>query len=384
MAWELRRSLAEIHDWIFNRRKVSTAIMLVMVIAYAVLELSAHWLRWAEVNWMILTGLPVGLLFIWRTNDIRARFEDMADGLSAQGFLRFANPRSRPEDEDFVEDAERRAALHEAAKKRVEEDAALWGFRISLVFVPLCIFVLHLVSGEEATPMKVLLYLVVIFMAFACGLRIGRMACYGWQGLSYRTLAIEDCLVTIVPSLGHPDGGAGLAPIGRFYNHQVGKMAWLIGFLLVWLVILALFRDHAFVSAQYPPGTSQGLLALFVLIFAQQILGFFLPMWSIHRQLGAWKDRAMQRNFDALKQIEACRQNGHRDGPEAEDTGLVLRKLDLRHQRDDIAAMGLWPVSMETLRQFWFGKAASVSIALVAGYNDLAGIANDAIRFVQS
>ena len=371
MAWELRRGLAEIHNWIFERRKASTAIMLVMVAAYAALELSAHWLRWAEVNWMIVTGLPVGLLFIWRTNDIRRRFEDMADGLSAQGFLRFATPGSPPEDEDYVEDAGRRAELHEAAKRRVEEDAAVWGFRIALVFVPLCIFVLHVVTRDEPGAMQVLLYVVVIFMAFACGLRIGRMACYGWQGLSYRTMAIDDCRVTIVPSLGHPDGSAGLAPIGRFYNHQVSKMAWLIGFLLVWLVILALFREQAFVRDHYPAGTSQGLFALFLLIFAQQILGFFLPMWSIHQQLGAWKDRAIQRNFEAFSQIEACQQNGGPEGPDAEDTGLVLRKLDLRPQRDDIAAMGLWPVSMDTLRQFWLGKLASVSVALFAGYNDI-------------
>ena len=371
MALQLRRRLTGIHNWIFKRRQSSTAIMLVLVALYAALELGTHWWHWAEVNWMILTGLPVGLLFLWQTNDIRARFEDLADGLSEQEFIRFASPGRSANNEDFIEDDARQAALHDAAKAKVEGDAALWGFSISLIFVPLCLFVLHLVSHDAPPLMKLLLYLIVLLMAFACGLRIGRMACYGWQGLSYKTTAIEGCLIAIVPKLGHPDGGAGLAPIGRFYNHQVGKMAWLIGFLLVWLVILALFEDHGFVAKQYPPETSLGLLALFALIFLQQILGFFLPMWSIHRQLGRWKARAIRRNFEAFKQIEAC-QNG---GPEAEDTGLVLRKLDLRHQRDDIAAMGLWPVSMETLRQFWVGKAASVSIALLAGYNDISDFA---------
>ena len=376
MAFRFRRGLAAVHNWVFERRRVSTALMLLLVVLYAALELQAHWGFWAEVNWMILTGLPVGLLFIWRTNDIRARFEAMADGLSAEGFLRFASPGRNPDDEVFVEDGERRAALQAAAKTRIEEEAALWGFCISLVFVPLCLLVLHLVTRDEPAAMKVLLYLVVVLMACACGLRIGRMACYGWQGLSYKTMAIEDCRVAIVPSLGHPDGGAGLSPIGRFYNHQVGKMAWLIGFLLVWLIILSLFHDRPFVAAQYPPETSEGLLALFGLIFLQQILGFFLPMWSIHRQLGRWKARAMQRNFDAFKHIGTCRHGGG----EAGEAGLVLRKIDLRHERDDIAAMGLWPVSMETLRQFWLGKAASVSIALAAGYNDIAGFANDAMK----
>lgn len=373
MAFRLRRVLAAVHDWIFERRTVSTVLMLLPVCLYAALELGVHWGRWAQINWMIVSGLPVGLLFIWRTNDVRARFEEMVDGLSAAGFLRFARPLRGPDRGPLIEDEGRRAALRDAAKARIEEDAALWGFCVSLVFVPLCLLVLYHVSRDEPTAMRAFLYWVVVLMAFACGLRIGRMACYGWQGLSYRTMAIEDCRVTISPSLGHPDGGAGLAPIGRFYNHQAGKMAWLIGFLLVWLIILSAFHDRPFVAAQYPPETSEGLLVLFGLILGQQILGFFLPMWSIHRQLGRWKARAMQRNFDAFKHIETCR-NG---GGDAE--GLVLLKIDLRHEREDIAAMGLWPASMETLRKFWLGKAASVSIGLAAGYNDLAGLATDAM-----
>ena len=50
---------------------------------------------------------------------------------------------------------------------------------------------------------------------------------------------------------------------------------------------------------------------------------------------------------------------------------LFLRKIDLRQQRADIATMGLWPVSLSTLRKFWVGKAATASIALVASYNDI-------------
>lgn len=379
MASRVRRRLADFHNRIFERRSVSTAAMLVLVLFYAALELSSHWLQWAQVNWMIVTGLPVGLLFVWRTNDIRSRFEGMADDLAEHELLRFASPGRSPDEEIFVEDAGRRETLRNEAKTRIEEDAALWGFATCLIFVPLCIFVLYLVTGHEPVPVKVFLYLIVILMAFACGLRMGRMACYGWQGLSYKTMAIKNCLVTIVPRLGHPDGSAGLAPIGRFYNHQVGKMAWLIGFLLIWLIILSLFHTQPFVAAQYPHRTSQGLLALFTLIFSLQFLGFFLPMWSIHQQLGSWKEKAIKRTFEELKQIEADQHQGR----EAEDPGLVLRKIDLRHQREDIADMGLWPVSMETLRQFWLGKCASISIALLAGYNDITEFAADAVLYVQ-
>jgi len=367
MASEFCRGLTAVHNWIYKRRWASTKIMLALVALYTALELASHWTQWAQVKWMIVTGLPVGLLFIWRTNDIRARFEQMADGLSEDKFIRFASLDHSPDNEALIEDDEEQAALHEKAKARVEEDAAVWGFTVCLIFVPLCFFVLHLVNREAPTEMQALLQVVVLFMAVACGLRMGRMACYGWQGLSYKTMEIEDRRVAILPKLGHPDGGAGLAPIGRFYNLQVGKMAWLIGFLLVWLIILAWFSDRSFVEVHYPAGTSQGLFALLALIFLQQILGFFVPMWSIHRQLRGWKEGAIERNFKELRQVEARQQNGG----EVEATGLVLRKIDLRQQREDIAAMGLWPVSMSTLRNFWFGKAATASIALVASYNDI-------------
>lgn len=364
MASRLRRRLAKVHNWLYERRHISTAAMLVLIVIYTASELGTQWPAWDEINWMILTGLPVGLAFLWRTNDIRDRFEEIADDLSEQNLVRF----STSGDQAFVEDRDRQATLHEEAKEKVEGDLAIWGFSICVVFVPLSLYVLHLVSGDEPLPVKILLYAVVVFMAFACGLRIGRMACYGWQGLSYKTMEIQGCLISIVPKLGHPDGSAGLAPIGQFYNHQVGKMTWLTGFLLVWLVILSVFHDEPFVSSQYPPlHTSLGLLALFIFILLQQFLGFILPMWSISRELGAWKTKAMKRNFDELKRIEAAQPEERH----AEDPTMVLRKIDLRQQSADIATMGLWPASVETLRKFWFGRAASISIALLAGYNDI-------------
>ncbi len=367
MASKFRSSLTTVHDWIYQRRGTSTVIMLGLVALYAALELGSNWMQWAQVKWMLVTGLPVGFLFIWRTNDIRARFEEVADRLSKEKFIRFAGLDHSPDNLALIEDDEEQAVLHEKAKARVEEDAAVWGFTVCLIFVPLCFFVLHLINRDAGSEMQVLLQIVVLLMAIACGLRIGRMACYGWQGLSYKTMKIEDRRVAILPKLGHPDGGAGLAPIGRFYNLQVSKMAWLIGFLLVWLLILAWFSDQPFVEDHYPAGTSQGLFALLALIFLQQILGFFLPMWSIHRQLRSWKDQEMERNFDELRELESRQQHGS----EAQAMALFLRKIDLRQQRADIATMGLWPVSLSTLRKFWVGKAATASIALVASYNDI-------------
>ena len=378
MDWQVRRRLAQYHNWIFERRHVSTWVMLALVLSYVALELQADFPQWSKVNWMIVTGLPVGWLFIWSTNNIKSLFEKMADGLNEQELLHFASARNASGERLIVRDAGRRQALHDQAKRQVEEDAAIWGFSFSLAFVPLCLVVLHYASGDETVAMKAFLYLTVVIMAVACGMRIGRMACYGWQGLQYRTMEVDGCSVTLVPRLGHPDGGAGLAPIGRFYSRQVGRMAWLIVFLLVWLVLLGVSDKDSFITQQYPGETSLGLFALLVLILTLQILGFFVPMSAIHRQLGCWKDAAMKRNFAELKQVEQSQQNGQ----SPDDPGLVLRKIDLRHEREDIAAMGLWPVSMDTLRQFWLGKFASLSIAVLASYNDITVFMFDTLQYV--
>ncbi len=185
MDWQLRRRLAKFHNWIFDRRHVSTQIMLGLVLFYValelgfyvVLELWGHSPRLSDVNWMIVTGLPVGWLFIWSTNNIKSLFEQMADGLNEQELLHFASAGDNPGEKVIVRDAGRHQALHEQAKRQVEEDAAIWGFSFSLLFVPLCLVVLRLASDNEAVLIKAYLYLTVIIMAVACGMRIGRMAC---------------------------------------------------------------------------------------------------------------------------------------------------------------------------------------------------------------
>ena len=124
MASKFHRGLTAAHNWIYERRRASTTIMLGLVALYMALELSRNWMQWAEVKWMLVTGLPVGLLFIWRTNDIRPRFEEMADRLSKEKFIRFADFGDSKDQLALVEDDEEQAALHEKAKARVRRPTA--------------------------------------------------------------------------------------------------------------------------------------------------------------------------------------------------------------------------------------------------------------------
>ena len=376
MTWQaLRRRLAALHGWIFARRKLFSRIMACLILAVLVQDLWLHWDFPKQIDWMILSGLPVGLAFVMATNDVRRRFDALVDSLSNQDILRFRRHARGAGPEGLVEDSHRRDRLRARAKRRIEEEAAVWGFAVCLLFVPLCLIVLDLLiaaKGIEFTVRAALLHVVVVPMSLVCGLRLGRMACYGWQGLSYRTFTVGRNSVLIEPMAGHADGSSGLSPIGAFYSYQVGRMTWLVGYLLTWLLLLTYVERGTFVQVELQAKLSLGLLALFCLIFLMQWLGFFLPMLSIHRELAAWRAEAAERHYAQLSAFRhALAGAAARVDPER-----ALQAIVLRQDRDDLASLNLWPVSSETLRNFWIGKALTLLAAGVPSYTQISSLLN--------
>lgn len=376
MTWHAsRRRLAALHGRIFARRKVFSWIMAGLILVALVQDLWQHWGDLKRIDWMILTGLPVGLAFVVATNDVRRRFDALVDSLSNQDILRFMRHGPGAGLEGLVEDPGRRDRLRRRAKRRIEEEAALWGFAVCLLFVPLCLVVLELLitaKDIEFTARAALLHAVVVPMSLVCGLRLGRMACYGWQGLSYRTFTVGHSSVLIEPMAGHADGSAGLSPIGAFYSYQVGRMTWLVGYLVIWLLLLTYVEDGTFVQGELQTAVSLGLLALFGLIFLMQWLGFFLPMVSIHRELAAWRAEAAERHYT---QLSAFR-HALAGGAARADPERALQAIVLRHEREDLASLNLWPVSSETLRNFWIGKALTLLAASVPSYTQISSLLN--------
>ncbi|MDH3597395.1 MAG: hypothetical protein OEU09_18740 [Rhodospirillales bacterium] len=374
--WQsVRGVLAAIHGWIFAHCTEFVCLTAGLVSLLIGLEFWAHWGDWLRIDWMVVSGLPVGLAFIWATNNVRGRFDDMIDKLSEQKVLRFSEGLDEQGQPKLVEDEARRLPLRRAAEKRIEEDAALWGGGIAFLFVPLCFYVAHQLAADLAEPRRWLFLLVIAAMSLVCALRLGRMVCYGWQGLRYRIRKVVDRQISIRPEIGHPDGHSGLEPIGAFYDYQAGKMMWLIVYLLVWLLVCALWPNPPFI-----PGGGEGaarvfylLLTLFAFLFVLQVLGFVVPMWSFRKELDLFRQEQMTVYQASYKQLAEIREELENVG-RAERPELPMHALYLRHYCEDVLSMSRWPVAGRTLINFWLGKVATGSVALLAVYSDLADI----------
>jgi hypothetical protein len=321
------------------------------------------------------TGFPVGLLFLYATLGVQHRFENMIEILSKRGVLRFMELRDGKDQP--VEEETRRRELREAAKTQIEENASVWGVIVSLIVGLLCLYVTVglLKFNFDLLGRSLLICAAVTLLSLGCGLRLGRMACYGWQGLRYKDLKVRGLRLAVRPQLGHPDGSSGLAPVGRFYRFQIGTMFWLIVYLLGWVVALEVFDNLPFV----PNGKAVNiniqavLFTLFMVIFTLQVFGFLLPMWSIHIELGRFqrvqKDQAEFRYHELAEVRERLGRK-----PDSVETDRALQAILLRNHYEDLRTMRRWPAAFGTMFNFWLGRLFGGGIAMAAFFGDLPSV----------
>ncbi|RLU81768.1 hypothetical protein CTZ27_31680 [Streptomyces griseocarneus] len=176
------------------------------------------------------------------------------------------------------------------------------------------------------------------------GQRFGHVA--GWALLWWR-LSRRKATYDLMP--GHPDGAAGLAPIGRFHFRQVLVVGVPALYLAVWwLVIPALSRSYLRWRAP--------LLALLILAIAFEVLAFLGPMWVIHiamrRQAELWEE-------EAGRLIPEIRSAQHelveaRSGHEA----VSMRLAVLLERYHTLRKAPTWPVDPALRRRFTLNNAA--------------------------
>ncbi len=111
-----------------------------------------------------------------------------------------------------------------------------------------------------------------ILGAYAAGYQLGRMASYG---LLSQDLRRRSCQLRIIP--GHPDGAAGLKPIGDFYFFQAMLASLPAIFLAGWSIAFALWGVHTSWRGPY--------LALLPVAIGGELLTFILPLWWFHQEM---------------------------------------------------------------------------------------------------
>jgi hypothetical protein len=196
----------------------------------------------------------------------------------------------------------------------------------------------------------------------AAGYLVGRQAAslayYGYWGLSLTGRA------TVVPQQGHPDGAAGLRPLGTYYFSQAFLLAIPAGFLLAWTLLIPFWDGGRYLD--WRPWY-QGLLAL---ALALEALAFFAPLFGVHQRMQRYKhDLLGGLAGDYALQIEQLRRQLEGDLPAVERTNLRARLDELISAYRDIEQMPTWPID-RTIRTRFTVNYAVMSLPLVGQWLD--------------
>jgi len=179
----------------------------------------------------------------------------------------------------------------------------------------------------------------------AAGGWLGRMIGYGRLG---RVASGRGLQLRMVP--GHPDGAAGLKPIGDFYLYQSLVASLPAAFLGCWVLVLSLGRRIPGVG-HYRPFLDQyrWLLLLAILV---GVLVFVLPLLSVHGMMKSHKEETLLAEADRLvPQIEDAR--SRLDAPEAVEQDAAERRLAALIKRyHELEAVPTWPVDTSIRRRF--------------------------------
>ncbi|UCH60155.1 MAG: hypothetical protein JSV61_01410 [Anaerolineales bacterium] len=181
--------------------------------------------------------------------------------------------------------------------------------------------------------------------AYFVGRLLGRTVLYGRLG---SLLRVEKISILVQP--GHLDGVAGLKPIGDLYFYQAMLVAIPALFLAAWWIIIPLIGRYTNWRDPY--------LVLMVAALFFEILAFFLPMWTFHKEMQAQKKQLLQ-EADTISQRAAAIQ-AEIIQAESEAARKTLKdEYELIIERYwSIERMPTWPVDVRIRRQFAINNLA--------------------------
>ena len=184
----------------------------------------------------------------------------------------------------------------------------------------------------ELGPAASSLALLIVAGAVA-GSWLGRMTEYG--RVLGRTLRKRDLDLRMIP--GHPDGAAGLKPIGDFHLYQSLTASLPAIFLGFWVLLISLAGASRWLHGYQQYLTQYLWLLPLAMLF--EILVFVVPMSSVHAIMKSQKENIFL--------------------PAADKLSTAIAKETAKQQLDDLAAsyqelesMPTWPVDSSIRRRF--------------------------------
>jgi hypothetical protein len=183
---------------------------------------------------------------------------------------------------------------------------------------------------------------------YVVGRYLGRMLCYGCLGWFLRRAG-----ATAKVHVGHPDGAAGLKPLGDFYLLQALLLLIAITYLAGWYLLFALPLFH-----DYSSRWRDSYLALLLLTLVIEIGAFILPMVTVHEDMVRQKEELQARADERSREIEAL-YHQLAEGKDATRRAEVQEQLDrYGAQFQAIEELPTWPVDRSIPRRFTISNLA--------------------------
>ena len=228
-----------------------------------------------------------------------------------------------------------------ALQQAVEDRAETTGRWVGAVFGVLVLLAFVFTPGQHGP----LLYALGLVGGFFVFYHLGRFFSYGRIGhylLEERKLAIE-------ADPQHPDGVAGLRPVGKLFFRQAMLVAVPAVFIAVWSLVLPVWPDTA--EDDYSEWRLP-FLGFFLLALGSMVLAFLGPMWSFHRIMRERKEAAVKMADESSRrmvQIKAMLA----ETKDEQARKLLLEELQRRQEHyTAVEDMPTWPVDTGTRRRF--------------------------------
>lgn len=294
--------------------------------------------RW---DFLFLSGALTLITALWVARGQASAFETMVVRLVSRGQL-------KPPEATYT--------LACGLKKRERRWARWGGAGVALLLAGLFLLVTALRSESEEAVVLVGGPLAGALGGFLAGRVIGRMALYSvlpWSLERPKPGKREHVELEVTP--GHPDGAAGLKPLGDFFLAQALLLAVPAIFLFIWtlLFFLPAFEDRY--------GDWRAIyVGLFLLAIAVEIAAFLIPLWRVHtlmkkakRERGASADVYAREiatiKGDLLTELE----------PQGREE-LNDRLKEVTSAYYAIEKMATWPIDSSARRWLTLGNAALI------------------------
>ena len=198
-------------------------------------------------------------------------------------------------------------------------------------------------SGDRAFG-NVLFWLELVAAAGA-GYVVGGFVGYGRLGHILTGMGL--CPVA---TPGHPDGAAGLRPVGALYLREALIVSLIGVFAGVWWLLFPVVGHYRNWSAPY--------LGIVLTCVVVEFAALFLPLLSFHRQMQDQRSRLLPQADDAARRLE---QIDRQESISADPTEVAR----LREERERVLArweaidtMPTWPIDARIRKRFAWSNAA--------------------------